>query len=646
MITQQATEQEWICIKCGKEVAKLAEVCPFCQTAVDPLLGKILAGKYRLIQKLAEGGMGYVYLAEHIRLKTKNKRAIKILKQEIMRDALVQKRFLREVELTNHLGQSNPHIVAIHDDYGFEDGIGYYVMEFLEGKSLKNYIEQLSGQLPLLWIIDIMTQICDALNTVHQADIIHRDLKPDNIFLIKDSRGEDFVKLIDFGVSKAENIGTQYTQSGSLVGTLSYLAPEQINNTMVEKLDARCDIYALGCIFWEMITGQPPFDLPESMISSQFFQYLMQRMTVQPVPPSTKRADLPPVIDQIVMKMLAKMPDERYQNILELTEELQKIQRELGHNPDLLEQLNVLHKFNFSDVVQINHSFANSEERLQVLPLSTPRNESSQILAGANIPVVQVPQIIAESDIKIIAKTSRKWPTTLGLAFIAIITALSIGWLIIKPTKHPTHHKQAVAVAPKERKANIKSAHHIKHPQQADIHKHHIKAKDAIRERPQPPVIRPVIAKEPLVVKNDHNVRDAGSVVSVRKPSVRVSQHKKHIKKAKTTSHQSENSWVAVSVSVAGCPADQPNSRWIRLNVYPRSASFQLILVKGKGVIQRISSGFCLAQQSSSQIQLNAAGYQPCIITLPFKTDTLTLQMKREAIDDISVDQNYCLQRR
>lgn len=329
----EVSSQEWICIGCGAEVEATLKQCPQCGSSSDPLEGRILAGKYKLLRKIAGGGMGVVYLAEHTRLKYKKYRAIKILKDQLLQNNTLRKRFLREVELTHLVSQDNPHIVHIHDDYGFESGIGFYVMEYLEGDTLEQRIRKAKGTLSFHWIRTISLQICNAIASIHHANIIHRDLKPANIFLVKDKAGNDFVKVMDFGIAKAENGGTQHTKEGSIVGTAQYLAPEQIRLAPGQVLDARCDIYALGCILFEMLTGRTPFILQSSTVDmggSDDFPMALQALAIKhltetPPSPLEFRNDIPHDLVQLIHRMLAKYPNQRPQSIEELAQELRQI---------------------------------------------------------------------------------------------------------------------------------------------------------------------------------------------------------------------------------------------------------------------------------------------------------------------------------
>lgn len=330
MLTE-ATHSTWVCIECGSEELIDHTYCTRCGSPSDPLKDRILAGKYKLIRKLAGGGMGVVYLAEHMHLKYKKQRAIKLLHAHLLHDHTLRVRFLREIQLTHLVSQNNPHIVQVHDDYGFEKGIGFYVMEYLEGDTLERRIAQYPHGLPLHTIRHIGLQVCSAMQSIHQADIVHRDLKPANIFLVQNEQYKDFVKVMDFGIAKAEHAGTQHTQEGSIIGTAQYLSPEQIRaSSEPNRLDARSDLYAFGCILFEMLTGSPPFPLSastleiEQNLSPISLQTLaFKHLTEEPPALLEKRPDAPIELAHFIQfSMLAKQREDRPQSIQEIEEML------------------------------------------------------------------------------------------------------------------------------------------------------------------------------------------------------------------------------------------------------------------------------------------------------------------------------------
>lgn len=280
----------------------------------DPLVGRTLDGRYRVEAVLGEGGMGLVYKARHAVL---NKPlAIKVLKPEVSRDVEVMDRFKQEAQSASAIG--NHHIIDISDFGTLPDGSTYFVMEFLDGLSLTQAIEQFRP-MPADRVIRVAKQLCDGLGAAHERSIVHRDLKPDNIYLIKRGHDSDFVKVLDFGIAKVGGSSSKLTKAGSVFGTPHYMSPEQCAGSQV---DQRTDIYALGIILYEMCSGRVPFDADNLM------GILTKHMYEQPVaprdlPPPT---DVPPGLDAVIMKCLSKSADARYQSMAEMRADLERVE--------------------------------------------------------------------------------------------------------------------------------------------------------------------------------------------------------------------------------------------------------------------------------------------------------------------------------
>jgi serine/threonine protein kinase len=291
----------------------------------DPYVGVTIEGRYHIESVLGQGGMGVVYLAHH---KVIDRRvAIKILRAKLARDKRSTERFLQEAKAASSIG--NPHIIDISDFGELPDGSTYFVMEWLDGKPLAMVLEERSA-LPVMRVIDIARQTADALAAAHQQGIVHRDLKPENIFLVGHGSKEDFVKILDFGVAKVSSGASQLTHAGSIVGTPLYMAPEQ---AMGESVDSRADIYALGVILYEMASGRVPFDADDVV------GVLAQHMCQAPVPirALVPSRDVPPGLEAITLKALAKKPEQRYQTMEELAQDLDKLAR--GSIPDAVPEM-------------------------------------------------------------------------------------------------------------------------------------------------------------------------------------------------------------------------------------------------------------------------------------------------------------------
>jgi serine/threonine-protein kinase len=277
--------------------------------------GDTLEGRYKIIKTVGEGGMGTVYLAEHMLIKRRV--AIKILRPELAADAGVVERFMNEARAAGAIG--HPHIVE-STDMGFtRDEVPFIVFEYLEGTLLTDEIYRVRG-MPPRRALRIATQIASALHAAHTAGIIHRDLKSDNIFLTDKEGASDHVKVLDFGISRfleAEAVSEESASRQGVMGTPEFMAPEQIVSP--EKVDRRADIYALGVVLYEMLTARRPFDFDEPARTTQRrlteTDKLLHKIVTEPVPP-TQRPDLPPGLDELIReKLLAKDPEQRFQSM-------------------------------------------------------------------------------------------------------------------------------------------------------------------------------------------------------------------------------------------------------------------------------------------------------------------------------------------
>jgi serine/threonine-protein kinase len=276
----------------------------------DPYLGTTVAGRYKILNKLGEGGMGVVYLAEHVFIEKKV--AIKILSEDFARKADLVTRFMQEAKAASKIGHEN--IIDITDFGETASGSVFFVMEYLDGSDLARHIRE-TGALELNRAVFIMNQICRALGAAHGKGIIHRDLKPENIYLVEREGRADFVKILDFGIAKMSSLdnegGARLTRTGMIFGTPEYMSPEQARG---DRPDHRVDIYAAGCILYEMLTGDVPFH------AETFMGVLTKHMFDAPVPPSQRAPHLyiPPAVEAVVLKALAKDRDQRFQSMKEM----------------------------------------------------------------------------------------------------------------------------------------------------------------------------------------------------------------------------------------------------------------------------------------------------------------------------------------
>ncbi|HEV2291052.1 MAG TPA: protein kinase [Gemmatimonadales bacterium] len=308
------------CPVCGTEYADDVKFCPRDgQTlkSANPsgdLLGQVIADRYHVIKKLGEGGMGAVYLAEHVKMGRKS--AIKVMTGSMSNDPDAISRFNREANNASRI--NHPNVCAIYDFGETPDGIIYLAMEFIEGKSLSGLLKE-TGPLPLNRATAILRQTADGLEVAHELGIVHRDLKPDNI-MIATQAGKDLVKVVDFGIAKAvggEDTGQKVTKTGLVVGTPEYMSPEQLSG---DKLDGRSDIYSLALVYYRMITGALPFQAETSQ------ETMIKRLTDDPMPLSEALptghfpAGLQPVMD----KALARYPNDRYASAAQFATDVEK----------------------------------------------------------------------------------------------------------------------------------------------------------------------------------------------------------------------------------------------------------------------------------------------------------------------------------
>ncbi len=293
--------------------ATAAQMDPESEVEAD-LIGLEVDGRYRVIELIGEGGMGKVYLAEHIEI---GKRvALKVLHPSYSRMPDLVERFRREARAASKIG--HPNIVDVTDSGTTGDGSVYFVMEYLEGVELGSVIER-EGAIDIARALRISGQICRALAAAHREGIIHRDLKPENIFLITRDGTADVVKVLDFGIAKTTEAEAarerRLTSPGMAMGTPEYMAPEQAAG---RPADARTDVYALGAIMYEMTTGVPPYS------GDNFMEILTKKATQDPPPPHTIRAELPPQVSELVITSMARDPADRPQTMEALEYELNK----------------------------------------------------------------------------------------------------------------------------------------------------------------------------------------------------------------------------------------------------------------------------------------------------------------------------------
>ncbi|AUX39290.1 uncharacterized protein SOCE26_006740 [Sorangium cellulosum] len=297
------------CATCGA-------LLPVAPVEADPLIGTIVGGRFRIVGVLGEGGMGRVYHGEQPMGTSVRKVAIKTLLEQHAKDPQVVARFMRECGTVSEL--EHPNTIKVYDFGQTNTGELYIAMELLNGLSLETAIER-GGALPPERVDRILAQVCGSLQEAHEKGIVHRDLKPANIFLTKRAGEEDYVKVLDFGIAKRDERSTKaeqkLTQQGTVLGTPPYMSPEQFTG---KELDARSDIYSLGVLTYEMLTGRLPFEAETP------WAWATQHMTAQPFPFEAvpMGAAAPAKMKAAVMRALSKNREERQQSAREFYEDL------------------------------------------------------------------------------------------------------------------------------------------------------------------------------------------------------------------------------------------------------------------------------------------------------------------------------------
>jgi len=308
-----------VCPVCSREYP---DEIRFCQhdgttlrgvTPASSLVGHVIADRYHVMKKLGEGGMGQVYLAEHVKMGRKS--AIKVMSPAMMHDPDAIARFNREAGNASKI--THPNVCAVYDFGETPEGLIYLAMEFVEGEPLTGLLER-EGALPLPRATAIFKQTADALQAAHDLGIVHRDLKPDNIMLARGRDGTDVVKVVDFGIAKAvggDESGQKVTKTGLVVGTPEFMSPEQLSG---DKLDGKSDLYSLALVYFRMLTGHLPFQ------AETVQETMIKRLTDEPKKLAEVRPDLqfPSGLQPVLDAALTRTPGERYQTVAKFAEDV------------------------------------------------------------------------------------------------------------------------------------------------------------------------------------------------------------------------------------------------------------------------------------------------------------------------------------
>jgi eukaryotic-like serine/threonine-protein kinase len=329
------------------------------------LVAGMIVGEYKIDKKIGEGGMGAVYSATHPMIG--KRAAIKVISAALGTDASAVNRFVQEARSVNQIG--HPNIVDVFAFGELPDGRNYFVMEYLHGESLADRIGRVA--MPLGEAVEILDQVADALEAAHEKQIVHRDLKPDNVYLASVRGGRTLVKLLDFGIAKLSSPdgpgsgGVQKTRTGMMMGTPGYLSPEQARG---KNVDHRTDIYALGCMVFEIVCGRLPF------VADNAMDIVLMHMTEPAVRASNIWPDIPPQLDDVIAKMLEKDPNAR---------------------PSLAEVRAVFSELVTSGLVTLNNgrgiAFGSGISRVATPAAGLPRPTTQQAMAVGTQPATPAP---------------------------------------------------------------------------------------------------------------------------------------------------------------------------------------------------------------------------------------------------------------
>ena len=378
----------------------------------DTLINTLFHGRYKILRKLGTGGMANVYLAEDQELGRRV--AIKILNERHAGDDQFVERFRREAK--NAAGLSHPNIVSIYDRGEEDDGRYYIAMEYLDGRSLKELIVS-RGPAPIPIAIDYARQILAALRVAHRQGLVHRDIKPHNVLV----DGEGRLKVTDFGIARAGP--SQMTEEGSIIGTAQYLSPEQAQGAPVTPAS---DLYSVGIVLYELLTGKVPFS-GETPV-----ELAMKHLSKVPEPPSRLRPEVPRDLDFVVMRALAKSPDERYENADEMDADLARIARGVAVSPETEE----------------------AATAIIARPITVATSIVPPVPRPVRPPPAAPPPSYYEYDYEEPAGRRRSiWPWLLALGLVVL--AGLVGWYAYTQIQHQLNASKPVAVGSylKEREA-------------------------------------------------------------------------------------------------------------------------------------------------------------------------------------------------
>ena len=382
------------------------------QSGPDPLIGRVVNDRFRIVALLARGGMGKVYRAEQAPLGREV--ALKVLNPNYSGDSDPEfhKRFFLEASTCSKL--THPNTVTIFDYGRTDDDVYYIAMELLEGKTLHRALRE-SGPFDAGRALQIARQICRSLREAHSLGVIHRDLKPANVYLVRHGDEQDFAKVLDFGLVKnLEDKGEDLTQTGLFMGSPKYMSPEQIRG---ERVDARADIYALGVMMYEMITGKVPFDRPNSV-------NILMAHVHEPPPPireTNPEVQISPLLEQIIMKTMAKSADDRFASMDELLVALKHVTVEAGL------ALSGSHEMGMSGEFQVGPAATGSHPAVNITgdPLGSTGSGPGAFLAGGALRTPGAINVPPSSGVSVAPEEPKNRTPLYAAGAIAAVLALA-----------------------------------------------------------------------------------------------------------------------------------------------------------------------------------------------------------------------------
>jgi serine/threonine-protein kinase len=396
-------------------------------------IGTVVRGKYRILARLGEGGMAYVYKAHHELLD--ELRALKVIKPELARDTEFMGRFRNEAIMARKL--NHPNAVRVDDmDIG-EDGLPFIAMELVVGDTLKTLVQR-AGSLPVTLVLDIASNVCDALGAAHKLGLIHRDIKPENIVLIAQREGPPVAKILDFGISRLREQTMGLTQTGMVIGTPEYMSPEQALGKKMSEIDGRSDLYSLGVVMYRMLTGELPFQAETTV------EMMLAHLQTPPKAPHQLKPELgiPEAVSSIVMKAMEKNKERRFATGAEMAAAIKKVRGST-----------TLHtrKIDWESLSSAAASFGTEKGAPASPAVRTSPNAARPAPSGAAAPGASMADKTHYRSSARMAPRRREFPTFMALMLVAVAALLGGGfaaWRYFAPASSAKQYEGGTTPTP------------------------------------------------------------------------------------------------------------------------------------------------------------------------------------------------------